>query len=292
MGAFHSWRLGSHDVALTTRVGCLPHLDSSNSFACPSSTSHDPTAAQRPPSPPGFFIITLRGRLRVASGSRFLARRSPCSTISRFRLPQSSILRTLRCVALFSNQLTMAFLNNITQRFDNLGFGDSKRRSRSRVRSLQPCMLLHWTDAQAGQRGLRLPRARPGWPLPAQYVAAPPHPSYQPPSDSPSAAGWTPFFDQQHQRWYYVLGATGQTQWEASTAMTRPRLQWLLGPATTPEATAKAATAPPAVHPPATAAKGTQMQRRKRAAARAACSSARRADSRLEPSAARSSTTS
>ncbi|PNY27075.1 Uncharacterized protein TCAP_02996, partial [Tolypocladium capitatum] len=53
-------------------------------------------------------------------------------------------------------------------------------------------------------------------PRPAQYYASPPTPAYQPPSDKPPLPrGWTPLFDQQHQRWYYVEEATGQTQWEA-----------------------------------------------------------------------------
>ncbi|KAK8929238.1 hypothetical protein VCV18_001900 [Metarhizium anisopliae] len=44
----------------------------------------------------------------------------------------------------------------------------------------------------------------------------PPQPSYQPPSDKPPLPqGWTPYFDQQHQRWFYVEESTGRTQWEA-----------------------------------------------------------------------------
>ncbi|PWI68227.1 hypothetical protein PCL_01996 [Purpureocillium lilacinum] len=91
----------------------------------------------------------------------------------------------------------MSFFKNITDKFDNLGIGDSKR------------------DEAQGTRdyGYHGPGDNPP---PAQYVASPPPPAYQPPSDKPPIpSGWTPLFDQSHQRWYYVEEATGRSQWEA-----------------------------------------------------------------------------
>ncbi|UNI13637.1 hypothetical protein JDV02_000362 [Purpureocillium takamizusanense] len=92
----------------------------------------------------------------------------------------------------------MSFFKNITDKFDNLGIGDSKR-----------------DEAAQGTReyGYHGPGDNPP---PAQYVAAPPPPAYQPPSDKPPIpSGWIPLFDQGNQRWYYVEEATGRSQWEA-----------------------------------------------------------------------------
>ncbi|POR37863.1 Uncharacterized protein TPAR_01926, partial [Tolypocladium paradoxum] len=95
---------------------------------------------------------------------------------------------------------------NITQQFHNLGIGDGKRE-----------------EPQQGQRDYGYYGPGQGGPPPAQYHAAPPTPAYQPPSDKPPLPqGWTPLFDQQHQRWYYAEAATGRTQWEAPGYDPRP----------------------------------------------------------------------
>ncbi|KAF4509040.1 hypothetical protein G6O67_005350 [Ophiocordyceps sinensis] len=99
---------------------------------------------------------------------------------------------------------TMSLFKNISNEFQNLGFGDKKRE-----------------DPQQGQRdygyhGASEQQGGGGGSPPAQYYAAPPQPAFQPPSDKPPLpSGWTPLFDQQHQRWYYVEEGTGETQWEA-----------------------------------------------------------------------------
>ncbi|KAK4129830.1 hypothetical protein N657DRAFT_661042 [Parathielavia appendiculata] len=54
---------------------------------------------------------------------------------------------------------------------------------------------------------------------PSAYPTEPgprPPPTYTPPSDKPPIpSGWTPRWDDQYQRWYYVEEATGRSQWEA-----------------------------------------------------------------------------
>lgn len=68
------------------------------------------------------------------------------------------------------------------------------------------------------------PQQQPDYSSPppqAPYASPPepgprPPPPYTPPSDKPPIpSGWTPRWDDQYQRWYYVEEATGRSQWEA-----------------------------------------------------------------------------
>ncbi|KAK5991149.1 hypothetical protein PT974_09427 [Cladobotryum mycophilum] len=101
-----------------------------------------------------------------------------------------------------------SYFNNITQEFQGLGLGGNSERPSSQYSSPPP------PNRDYGEYGYHGPNQ--GAPPPAQYYAAPPLPTYQPPSDKPPLPqGWIPLFDQGRQRWYYANQQDGHTQWEA-----------------------------------------------------------------------------
>ncbi|KAL7934244.1 hypothetical protein V8C35DRAFT_279999 [Trichoderma chlorosporum] len=106
----------------------------------------------------------------------------------------------------------MSYADNLSGQFGQLGIGGSQP-----YQSPPPP-----GSGQQGQYGYH--SANRDDAPPAQFIASPPLPTYQPPSDKPPIPqGWIPLFDQSRQRWYYANKETGAVQWEAPGYVAPPQ---------------------------------------------------------------------